>query len=263
MAAWQGFPTDKVAIMAGTAISDQPAPPGTHVLVVEDDERMLDFLRRALASRGYTIHTAVDGTQALQMGLTEKYDAVVLDVMIPSPDGIEVLQSWRDAARAMPVLLLTARDAVDNRVGGLDAGADDYLTKPFAVTELFARVQRLLERPPTLRPAVLECGDLRLDPVRHTVFRGESVIRLSAKEFALLHELMRHPGQVLSRTHLVEHIWDSSYDGDSNVVDVYIGYLRRKVDRPFGREGIETVHGVGYRMRHSVDGAITPRGEDR
>jgi two-component system OmpR family response regulator len=209
---------------------------------------MLDFLRRALEGRGYTVHPAVDGRQALNRGLEDNYDVVLLDVMIPAPDGIEVLQLWRSAGQTMPVLLLTARDAVAHRVEGLDSGADDYLTKPFAVVELFARVQRLLDRPRSLRLTVLECGDLRLDPADHTVMRGHTAIRLSAKEFALLHELMRHPGQVLTRTHLLEHVWDFSYDGDSNVIDVYIGYLRSKIDRPFGRHTIETVHGVGYRL---------------
>ena len=147
------------------------------------------------------------------------------------------------------MLLLTARDAVGYRVEGLDAGADDYLTKPFAVVELFARVERLLDRPPTLRPSVLRTGDLRLDPARHEVTRGDVAVPLSAKEFALLHELMRHPGRVLTRSNLVEHVWSYSYEGDSNVIDVYIGYLRDKIDRPFGRDSIETVRGVGYRLR--------------
>ena len=234
--------------MTTSKVADHASRSVAKVLVVEDDQRMLDFLRRALEGRGYTVHTAVDGGQALNGGLEEDYDAVVLDVMIPAPDGIQVLQSWRAAGRTMPVLLLTARDAVANRVEGLDAGADDYLTKPFAVLELFARVQRLLERPPILRSPVLECSDLRLDPAGRTVTRGQTVIQLSGKEFSLLHELMRHPGQVLTRTHLLEHVWDFSYEGDSNVIDVYIGYLRGKIDRPFGRHSIETVHGVGYRL---------------
>ena len=235
------------------------------VLVVEDDERMLDFLRRALEGRGYTVQLAPDGQQALEKGLADEYDAVVLDVMIPAPDGIQVLQSWRAAGRTMPVLLLTARDAVPSRVEGLDAGADDYLTKPFAVVELFARVARLLERPPMLRPTVLVCGDLRLDPANHTVTRRRTAIHLSAKEFALLHELMRHPGQVLSRSHLLEHVWDYAYEGDSNVIDVYIGYLRGKVDRPFGGHSIETVHGVGYRLSAAAAGAggVTPEDGNR
>jgi two-component system OmpR family response regulator len=229
-------------------VPNQRGGSATRILVVEDDPRMLDFLRRALESRGYDVHPVADGRQALEKGLEQEYNAVVLDVMIPAPDGIQVLQSWRTAGRTMPVLLLTARDAVASRVEGLDAGADDYLTKPFEVVELFARVARLLERPALIRPTVLECGELSLDPANHTVTRGGNAIPLSAKEFALLHELMRHPGQVLTRSHLLEHVWDYSYDGDSNVIDVYIGYLRAKIDRPFGGHSIETVHGVGYRL---------------
>jgi two-component system OmpR family response regulator len=234
--------------MVTSQVADATRPSTAKILVVEDDPRMLDLLRRALEGRGYTVHTAADGTQAFNSGMAEDYDAVVLDVMIPAPDGMQVLLSWRAAGRTMPVLLLTARDAVANRVEGLDAGADDYLTKPFAIVELLARMKRLLERPPILRPTFLECGDLRLDPAGRTVTRDETAIELSAKEFALLHELMRHPGQVLTRTHLLEHVWDLSYEGDSNVIDVYIGYLRGKIDRPFAQHSIETVHGVGYRL---------------
>ena len=219
------------------------------ILAVEDNERMLDLLDRALRSRGYEVDLAADGPDAERAGLEHEYDAVVLDVMIPPPDGIEVLRRWRAAGRMMPVLVLTARDAVDDRVTGLDSGADDYLTKPFALAELLARVQRLLDRPPLLRPTVLRIGDLTLDPTHRRVVRAGTEIDLSAKEFALLQELMRQPGKVLSRIYLLDHLWDSDYDGDSNVVDVYIGYLRDKIDRPFGRDGIETVRGVGYRLR--------------
>jgi two-component system OmpR family response regulator len=229
----------------------------TRVLVVEDDQRMLDLLERALGARGYGVHVAADGADALRKGLGADYDAVVLDVMIPPPNGLDVLRSWRAAGRTMPVLLLTARDAVGHRVEGLDAGADDYLTKPFAVVELFARIDRLLDRPASLRPTVLRCGDLSLDPAGHSVTRGGVPVRLSAKEFALLHELMRHPGRVLNRTHLMEHLWDFSYDGDSNVIDVYIGYLRDKIDRPFGQHTVETVRGVGYRLRQETVAAPT------
>ena len=217
---------------------------------------MLDFLRRALASRGYTVDPAVDGFGALRKGLGTRYGMVVLDVMIPAPDGVEVLGAWRAAGRAMPVLLLTARDDVRYRVEGLDAGADDYLTKPFAVVELFARIERLLHRPSSLRPTVLRSGDLTLDPARHEVARGDVIVSLSAKEFALLHELMRHPGRVLTRTDLTEHLWNYAYEGDSNVIDVYMGYLRDKIDRPFGHDSIETVRGVGYRLREQQ--ALTP-----
>jgi two-component system, OmpR family, response regulator len=232
--------------------------PAARLLVVEDDERMLDFLRRAFDSRGYAVQAAADGPRALELGLVDDFDLVVLDVMIPSPDGLEVLRSWRRAGRTMPVLLLTARDAVTSRVEGLDGGADDYLTKPFAVVELFARVDRLLERPSRLRPTLLRCGDLTLDPATHTVRRGEMPVHLSPKEYALLHEFMRKPGRVLSRTDLLDHVWDFSYDGDSNVIDVYVGYLRDKVDRPFGTQTIETVRGVGYRLH--CDSPAGPNG---
>jgi two-component system, OmpR family, response regulator len=240
--------------------TDEPHQRG-RLLVVEDDERMLDFLQRALRAQGYSVDAVADGPQALAKGLSEEYDAALLDVMIPPPDGVAVLRDWRAARRTLPVLLLTARDGVADRVRGLDAGADDYLTKPFAVAELFARVERLLQRPPALRATVLTCGDLRLDPARHTVTRGDAPVGLSAKEFALLHELMRHPGRVLTRSHLLEHLWDFSYDGDSNVIDVYIGYLRDKVDRPFGQDSIETVRGVGYRLRPTRDRAPSPEGQ--
>ncbi len=209
---------------------------------------MLEFLRRAFGSRGYAVEAAADGPRALELGLVDDFDLVVLDVMIPPPDGLDVLRAWRRAGRSMPVLLLTARDAVPSRIEGLDGGADDYLTKPFAVVELFARVERLLERPGRLRPTLLRCGDLTLEPATRAVRRGEVPVQLSPKEYALLHEFMRRPGRVLSRSDLLDHVWDLSYDGDSNVIDVYVGYLRDKVDRPFGTQTIETVRGVGYRL---------------
>jgi two-component system OmpR family response regulator len=238
-------------------------PEAPRLLVVEDDDHMLDLLRRALATRGYSVRTAADGPQALRLGMDAEYDAAVLDVMIPPPDGLDVLRAWRAAGRSLPVLLLTARDAVNHRVEGLDAGADDYLTKPFAMAELFTRVQRLLDRPAALRPTVLRCADLSLDPAQHAVARGGTSVHLSAKEFALLHELMRHPGRVLTRGYLLEHLWDFSYEGDSNVIDVYVGYLRDKVDRPFGRHSIETVRGVGYRLVADTAGQGTAGGEAR
>jgi two-component system OmpR family response regulator len=239
------------------AVTDAPeAPAGdARLLVVEDDERMSDLLQRALVGRGYAVDHVADGRSAERAGLQNDYDAVVLDVMIPPPDGIAVLRSWRAAQRTVPVLLLTARDALDSRVSGLDAGADDYLTKPFALAELFARLQRLLERPTGLRPTVLRVGDLNLDPTSHRARRGHVDVALSTREFALLHELMRYPGRVLARTDLLDHVWGSSYDGDSNVVDVYVGYLRDKIDRPFGTDSIETVRGVGYRLREADESA--------
>ncbi|WP_327584286.1 response regulator transcription factor [Nonomuraea sp. NBC_00507] len=222
------------------------------VLVVEDDPGMSRMLIRGLRREGYAVDAAGNGEDALWSVTENDYDAVVLDAMIPAPDGFEVCRRMRAAGRWAPVLMLTARNAVTDRVRGLDSGADDYLTKPFALSELYARLRALTRRDPHERPAVLEVGDLTLDPVSHVVRRGESAIMLSPKEFALLHEFMRRPGEVLSRTHLIEHVWDFAYDGGSNVVDVYVRYLRDKVDRPFGRDNIQTVRGAGYRLDPAI-----------
>jgi two-component system OmpR family response regulator len=219
------------------------------VLVVEDDVKMASVLKRGLEREGYAIDVAGSGEQALWAGREFPYDAVVLDAMIPAPDGFEVCRRWRQGGRWMPVLVLTARDAVEDRVRGLDAGADDYLTKPFALAELFARLRALLRRGTAERPAVLQAGDLALDPAARRVTRGEAEVALSAKEFALLELLLRHAGDVMTRTEILDHVWDFAYDGTSNVVDVYVRYLREKVDRPFGRHAIETVRGAGYRLR--------------
>ncbi|MFI7700104.1 response regulator transcription factor [Nonomuraea sp. NPDC049480] len=222
------------------------------VLVVEDDPGMSRMLIRGLRREGYAVDTAGNGEDALWSVMENDYDAVVLDAMIPAPDGFEVCRRMRAAGRWAPVLMLTARNAVNDRVRGLDSGADDYLTKPFALSELYARLRALTRRDPHERPAVLRAGDLSLDPVSHVVLRGEAAITLSPKEFALLQEFMRRPGEVLSRTHLIEHVWDFAYDGGSNVVDVYVRYLRDKVDRPFGRDNIQTVRGAGYRLDPAI-----------
>ncbi|MGI5282617.1 response regulator transcription factor [Nonomuraea polychroma] len=222
------------------------------VLVVEDDPGMSRMLIRGLRREGYAVDAAGNGQDALWSVTENDYDAVVLDAMIPAPDGFEVCRRMRAAGRWAPVLMLTARNAVTDRVRGLDSGADDYLTKPFALSELYARLRALTRRDPHERPALLQVGDLSLDPVSHTVRRGEAAITLSPKEFALLQEFMRRPGEVLSRTHLIEHVWDFAYDGGSNVVDVYVRYLRDKVDRPFGRDNIQTVRGAGYRLDPAV-----------
>lgn len=220
-----------------------------HVLVVEDDLKMTGLLRRGLEHEGYAVDVVGTGAEALWAAEELTIDAVVLDVMIPSPDGFEVCRQLRRSGRWMPVLLLTARDSVSDRVTGLDAGADDYLVKPFAFDELFARLRALLRREPGERPVVLEVGDLRLDPASKVVHRGDVEVELSAKELALLELFMRHPDEVLSRTQILDHVWDFAFEGTSNVVDVYVRYLREKLDRPFGRHSIETVRGHGYRLR--------------
>jgi two-component system OmpR family response regulator len=209
---------------------------------------MADLLKRGLEHEGYAVDVAESGEQAVWAGTEVAYDAVVLDAMIPAPDGFEVCRSWREAGRWMPVLMLTARDAIDDRVRGLDVGADDYLTKPFAFAELFARLRALLRRGPLERPSVLRAGDLTYDPATKVVCRGGTEIALSAKELALLEYFLRNAGVVLSRTDIIDHVWDFAYDGTSNVVDVYVRYLREKIDRPFDRHAIETVRGSGYRL---------------
>jgi two-component system, OmpR family, response regulator len=219
------------------------------LLIVEDEVKMAGLLRRGLHEEGLSVDLARTGDDALWMARATEYDAIVLDVMLPGTDGFEVCRLLREADVWSPVLMLTARDAVGDRVAGLDAGADDYLTKPFSFAELLARLRALARRPPLERPAVLEVGDLRMDPSTRQVWRGDVEVHLSAKEFAVLETFMRRPGQVLSRYQLLEHCWDYGYENRSNVVDVYVRYLRDKVDRPFGRDSLETVRGVGYRLR--------------
>jgi two-component system OmpR family response regulator len=219
------------------------------VLVVEDEAAMAAVLRRGLEEDGFAVDVAASGEDGVWYARENDYDAIVLDVILPGIDGFTVLEDLRGAGRWAPVLLLTARDAVEDRVRGLDLGADDYLTKPFAFPELLARLRALLRRGARERPAILSVGDLALDPARRLVWRGGTPIALTAKEFALLECFMRRPEQVLSRTDLIEHVWDFAFDADSNVVEVYVGYLRQKIDRPFGRRSLETVRGAGYRLR--------------
>lgn len=217
--------------------------------MVEDEEKLGALLGRGLREEGYAADVAGRGEEALWMARAVPYDAIVLDVMLPGADGFEICRRLRGGGVWAPVLMLTARDAVDDRITGLDAGADDYLTKPFAFEELLARLRALTRRTPVERPPVLEVGDLRLDPAAHRAWRGDCELDLSAKEFALLEVFMRRPGLALARTQLLDGAWDLAFESRSNVVDVYVRYLREKIDRPFGRDSIETVRGVGYRLR--------------
>jgi two-component system OmpR family response regulator len=222
------------------------------VLVVEDEAKLARLLARGLGEEGHVADVAGRGEDALWMAKAAPYDAIVLDVMLPGLDGFETCRELRANDVWAPVLFLTARDEVADRVRGLDSGADDYLVKPFSFAELLARLRALVRRAPGERPAELEAGDLRLDPAAHRAWRGEVEIDLSAKEFALLEVFMRRPGEALSRQQLLDGAWDMAFDGRSNVVDVYVRYLREKVDRPFDRHSLETVRGVGYRLQENA-----------
>jgi two-component system OmpR family response regulator len=217
------------------------------VLVVEDDTAMADLLRRALEREGYAVDVAATGEDGLWSASENAYDAVVLDVMIPAPDGVAVVTALRERGRGVPVLMLSARDQVPDRVTGMAAGADDYLPKPFALSELFARL-RALTRRERLEHSRLQIGDLVLDEATHEVWRGQKRIDLTPREFSLLRELMRQAGDVVSREHLTRRAWDEAYVERSNNLDVYIGYLRKKIDHPFQRQTLETVRGVGFRL---------------
>jgi len=219
------------------------------VLIVEDDIRMATAIRRGLQAEGVVADVATRGEDALWMAGSTKFDAVILDLMLPGIDGFETCRRLRADGVWAPIIMLTARDAIEDRVKGLDRGADDYLVKPFSLAELLARLRALARRGQVGRPAALEVGDLRMDPATQQVWRGDQEIPLSHKEFVLLEAFMRRPGEVLSRFQLLERAWDYDYENRSNVVEVYVRYLREKVDRPFGRKSIETVRGAGYRLR--------------
>jgi two-component system, OmpR family, response regulator len=221
------------------------------ILVVEDDVKMAGLLHRGMVEEGHAADVARHGDDALWMARAVEYDAIVLDLLLPGIDGFEVCRRLREGGVWTPVLMLTARDSVEDRVAGLDAGADDYLQKPFSFAELSARLRALVRRGSPERPTVLEVDDLRLDPATRRVWRNGTEIQLSTKEFALLETFMRRPGDALSRDLLLEHAWDYAYEQRSNVVDVYVRYLREKIDRPFGRDTIETVRGTGYRLRRA------------
>ncbi len=218
------------------------------ILVVEDEPKMLRAIRRGLEREGYAVDAAADGQDALSYGTEYDYEAIVLDVMLPVHDGFEVCRELRARGRRAPILMLTARGGVDDRILGLDAGADDYLPKPFDFGELTARLRALIRRGPVERPTVLRADDLELDPAAHTVHAGDVALDLSAREFALLEFLLHHSGEAVTRTRLLEHVWDVNFDGVSNVVDVYVGYLRRKLATAGTAVTIRTVRGVGYAL---------------
>src|SRR2546421_9684549 len=224
------------------------------VLVVEDEPKMASLIRRGLREEGLAPDVAVKGEDAIWMAQATDYDVIVLDVMLPGIDGFETCKSLREGEVWTPVLMLTARDAVEDRVAGLDGGADDYLTKPFSFVELLARLRALVRRGQAPRPPLLEVGDLVLDPAKHRVCRGETEIALSQRGFPLLEAFMRRPGEALSRLQLLELVWDYEYENRSNVIDVYVRYLPEKIDRPFKVNSIETVRGRGYRLRE--DGGV-------
>jgi two-component system OmpR family response regulator len=221
------------------------------VLIVEDEPRMAAVIARTLVKDGSAADVAADGDRALELATIVDYDAIVLDVMLPGRSGFDVCRLLRERGVWAPVLMLTALDAVHDRVAGLDSGADDYLVKPFALAELQARLRALARRGRPERPAIMQVGDLRLDPARRAVHRATVEIDLSAKEFALLEAMLRRPGEVLSRLELIESAWDIAYETRSNVIDVYVRRLRAKIDEPFGTATIETVRGAGYRIREA------------
>jgi heavy metal response regulator len=219
------------------------------ILLAEDEQKVASFIRRGLEAEGYTVEVAHDGEAALQCVVGDGYDLLILDIMLPRRDGLDVLREVRRRALPVPVLLLTARDTVADKVAGLDSGADDYLTKPFAFEELLARVRALLRRGGTASATVLQVSDLRLDPATRTVTRAGRLIDLTAKEFALLEFLMRRRGQVLSRSVIAQHVWGVDFDTFSNVIDVYVNYLRKKIDADFEPRLLHTVRGVGYTLK--------------
>jgi two-component system OmpR family response regulator len=223
------------------------------LLVAEDEPQMAALLKRGLQEQGYAVDVAATGPDALWHALEFVYDVVVLDVMLPGSSGIEVCRGLREAKRWVPILMLSGRDTVADRVAGLDAGADDYLVKPFSFVELSARVRALIRREPVERPTELRVGTLRLDPASRRAWRGEVALELSTKEFALLRLFMSNPDIVLTRAQILDHVWDCTYEGTSNIIDQYVLCLRRKIDRPFESGQLKTVRGAGYLLREQAD----------
>ncbi|MGF7237591.1 MAG: response regulator transcription factor [Frankia sp.] len=219
------------------------------MLVVEDEEHLAEAVREGLVHEGFAVDVASNGNDGLWLARENPYDAILLDLMLPGPSGYDICRTLRAERNWTPILVLTAKDGEYDQADALDLGADDYLTKPFSFVVLLARLRALVRRGPADRPAVLRAGDLALDPARHRFSRGAVRIELRPREFALLHYLMRHPDVVCPKRHIVENVWDDVHQSDSNLVEVYVSYLRRKIDAPFGRQSIETVRGVGYRLR--------------
>jgi len=219
------------------------------ILVVEDEKKVSSFIKRGLEEEKYEVDVAYDGDEGIKLAIDRQYDAIILDWMLPKQDGLSVLKELRAQHKATPVLMLTAKDTVDDIVAGLDSGSDDYLTKPFAFAELLARVRALLRRSEMDRGAELRFGELRIDPVTHKVWRGDKEIDLTAKEYSLLEYFMRNPNQVLTRTMIADHVWDYTFDSFTNIIDVYVNYLRKKIDRDADKKLIHTVRGVGYILK--------------
>jgi heavy metal response regulator len=219
------------------------------ILVVEDEKKVASFIKRGLEEEGYSVDVAYDGEEGLKMGADDSYELILMDLMLPHKDGLEVIQDLRKQDIRTPVLCLTAKDKVDDIVSGLDSGSDDYLTKPFAFAELLARVRALIRRGTTERGAEITFADLRLDPVAHKVWRADREIDLTTKEYALLEYMMRNPNQTLTRSMIAEQVWDYTFDSFTNIIDVYVNYLRKKVDRDFDKKLIHTVRGVGYVLK--------------
>jgi DNA-binding response OmpR family regulator len=218
------------------------------LLIVEDEVRLASALQRGLSNEGFTVDLAHTGPDGLHLAQESTYDAVILDIMLPGLSGYRIIEQLRAAENWVPILMLTAKDGEYDEADALDLGADDYLTKPFSFVVLLARLRALLRRGVHPRPASLTVDDLVLDPAAHTVMRGETAIELTPREFSLLEFLMRRAGDAVSKADILHHVWDANYDGDANVVEVYVGYLRRKIDTPFGKQSVQTVRGAGYRL---------------
>jgi DNA-binding response OmpR family regulator len=218
------------------------------LLIVEDERELAETLRKGLVAEGFTVDMAHNGRDGLWSATEHDYDVILLDIMLPTISGYEVLKRLRSAEKWTPVLMLTAKDGDYDEADGLDLGADDYLTKPFSFVVLVARLRALIRRGAPQRPVVLSAGDLRLDPARRRITRGDDEIPVTPREFALLEFMMRHAGDVVTKTAIIENVWDASFDGDPNIIEVYVGYIRKKIDHPYGRSAIRTVRGAGYRL---------------